>query len=216
MKGKIRTLLVDDHKIIRDGIRSILEMDENINIVDEAKDGTEALNIIARHNGKIDVVVLDINMPGLSGIDTTEIISKLYPKIKVLGLTMHKQHAYIVKMMEAGALGYVLKDGGGDQLIEGLKTVFQGKNYYSTEVTNTLVNGFVKKQQSKNEDFGLTKREVEIVKYVSEGLSNEEISKKIELSSRTVETHRRNIIKKMGVKNTAQMVARAIKKGVLK
>lgn len=206
---------MDDHKIVRDGIRSILETDRHIDVIAEAQDGTDALDIIEKKEGEIDVVVLDINMPGLNGVDVTEIISKRHPDIKVLGLTMHSEQTYIVDMMEAGALGYVLKDSGGDKLIEAVKTVAKGKNYYSTEVTETLVNGFGKKTNPKKNHFGLSQREVEIIQCVSEGLSTEEISKKLEVGSRTVETHRRNIIKKMAVKNTAEMIAVAIKKGVL-
>lgn len=215
MAKKIKTLLVDDHQIVRDGIRSILDSDKSIDVIAEAKNGEEALDIMSKNKGAIEVVVMDINMPGLNGVDATEIISKLYPKIKVLGLTMHSEQTYIVNMLEAGALGYVLKDSGGDKLIEAVKTVSKGKNYYSNDVTATLVNGFVTKKKSNKNYFGLSKRQVEIIQYVSEGLSNGDISVKLEVSSRTVEAHRRNIMKKMGVKNTAEMVAVAVKKGVL-
>lgn len=215
MAKKIKTLLVDDHQIVRDGIRSILDSDKSIDVIAEAKNGEEALDIMSKNKGGIEVVVMDINMPGLNGVDATEIISKLYPKIKVLGLTMHSEQTYIVNMLEAGALGYVLKDSGGDKLIEAVKTVSKGKNYYSNDVTATLVNGFVTKKKSNKNYFGLSKRQVEIIQYVSEGLSNGDISVKLEVSSRTVEAHRRNIMKKMGVKNTAEMIAVAMKKGVL-
>lgn len=215
MARKIKILLVDDHKIIRDGIRSILESDKSINIIGEANNGAEALDIISKKKGEIQVVVMDIDMPELNGVDATEIIAKLYPNIKVLGLTMHSEQTYIANMLEAGALGYVLKDSGGEKLIEAVKTVSKGKNYYSNDVTDKLVNGFVIKGKPETNHFGLSTRQVEIIQYVSEGLSNGDIATILEVSSRTVETHRRNIIKKMGVKNTAEMIAVAMKKGVL-
>ena len=215
MSAKIKTLLVDDHKIVRDGIHSILLSDKKINVIAEAKDGTEALEIIIRNAGKIDVVIMDINMPGLNGVDATEIIKKLYPEVKVLGLTMHSERSYIIKMIEAGAMGYILKDSGGQKLIEAVKTVAEGKNYYCNKVSATLVKGFVKKEGFIGGHFGLSERQIEILRFVSEGLSNDDISTKVCLSKRTVETHRRNIMKKMDVKNTAEMITVAIKKGVL-
>lgn len=212
---KIKTLLVDDHKIVRDGIHSILLADKKIDVVGEANDGVEALEIIKRKAGKIDVVVMDINMPGLNGVDATEIIKKLYPKVKVLGLTMHSEHSYIINMIEAGAMGYILKDSGGQKLIEAVKTIAEGKNYYCGEVSSTLVNGVVKKEGFAGDRFGLSHRQIQILQFVSEGLSNDDISTKTRLSKRTVETHRRNIMKKMGVKNAAEMIAVAINEGVL-
>ena len=215
MSAKIKTLLVDDHKIVRDGIHSILLSDKKINVIAEAKDGTEALEIIIRNAGKIDVVIMDINMPGLNGVDATEIIKKLYPEVKVLGLTMHSERSYIIKMIEAGAMGYILKDSGGQKLIEAVKTVAEGKNYYCNIVSATLVKGFVKKEGFIGGHFGLSELQIQILRFVSEGLSNDDISTKVCLSKRTVETHRRNIMKKMDVKNTAEMITVAIKKGVL-
>ncbi len=212
MCNKIRTLLVDDHKIVRDGIKSILNGDKEISVVAEAENGVEAIQYIEKHNGEIDVVVMDINMPELNGVDATEIIAKLYQNINIIALTMHSEEAYILDMIKAGALGYVLKDSGGKKLIEAVKTVASGKKYYSNEVSVTMINSIINANNSAKEKSVLSSKEKEILRSVIDGKTNVQIGKLYGLSSRTVETHRRNIMKKMNVKNTAEMVAKAIKK----
>lgn len=215
MEEKIKILLVDDHKIVRDGIKSILNGDKQIDVIAEAKNGTEAIDYVEKNKGKIDVAIIDINMPELNGIDATEILTKLHPNLKILALTMHSEESYILDMIKAGALGYVLKDSGGQKLIEAVKTVAEGKNYYSNEVSVTMINSIVNPTSSKRNTFSLSGKETEILQHVVDGKTNNQIGEIYSISSRTAETHRRNIMKKMGVKNTAEMVATAIKKGIV-
>ncbi len=205
---KIKVLLADDHKIVRDGIKSILSTDKEIQVVGEAKNGTEAITYMEKNNNEVDVVIMDISMPDLNGIDATEILIKLFPSIKILALTMHSEEAYIMNMIKAGALGYILKDSGGQKLIEAVKTVAEGKNYYSNEVS-------VYPSGERKNNFSLSNKETEILQLVANGKTNSEIGELHSISSRTAETHRRNIMKKMGVKNTAEMVATALKKGIV-
>lgn len=213
---KIRTLLVDDHKIVRDGIKSILNADKEISVVAEAENGVEAIKYLETNGKDIDVAIMDISMPELNGIDATEIITKLYKNINILALTMHNEEAYIMNMIKAGALGYVLKDSGGQKLVEAVKVISTGKNYYSNDVSVTMINRMMNPNKSSNKSSNLSEKELEILKHVVDGKTNVEISNIYNLSSRTIETHRRNIMKKMNVKNTAEMVAKALKNGIVK
>ena len=211
----IRTLLVDDHKLIRDGIKSILNSDKQINVMAEAENGVEAIRYLEKNVDEIDVVLMDINMPELNGIDAVEIITKLHKKINILALSMHSEEAYIVNMIKAGASGYILKDSGGKKLIEAVKTVAGGEKYYSNEVSVTLINSMLKGNTPSGEVTTLSTREEDVLNSIVEGKTNKLIGEKLNISSRTVETHRRNIMYKLGVKNTAEMVSVAMKKGLL-
>jgi len=213
---KIKTLLVDDHKIIRDGLKIILNSDNDIEIVAEASNGVEAIKFLETNND-IDIILMDISMPELNGIDASEIITKLYNHIKILALTMHDEESYILDMLRVGACGYVLKDTSSDKLIEAIKTVFNGQNYYSNGVSAIIINRLLNKSDESSEPSKskLSDREKMIMKQVSKGLTNIEIAKKLEISNRTVETHRRNILKKLDLKNTAEMINYAIKEGVV-
>lgn len=212
---KIRTLLVDDHKIVRDGIKSILDNDKEIQVVAEAENGTDAIKYLENNNGGVDVAIMDISMPELNGIDATEIISKLHKNVNILALTMHSDESYILNMIKAGALGYILKDSGGQKLIEAVKTVANGDKYYSNEVSVKMINSILNASKPKKETSELTSKELEILKHVVEGKTNKEIGKMYNISSRTIETHRRNIMKKLNVSNTAGMVATALKKKLI-
>lgn len=212
---KIRTLLVDDHKIIRDGIKSILNSSKEINVVAEAENGVEAINYLEKYSDSVDVVLIDINMPELNGIDATQIITKLYKHINVLALTMHLEGTYIINMIKAGALGYILKESGSKKLTEAIKAVANGKKYYSDEVSVSVINSIVDDNNKTNDPFNLSEREIEILNNVVIGDTNVEIAKKLAISNRTVDTHRRNIMKKLNVKNTAEMVRFAMKEGLI-
>lgn len=211
---RIKTLLVDDHKIVRDGIKMILDTDQNLEVTAEASNGVEALKFLEKDND-IDVVLMDISMPELNGVDTTEIIKKLYNKINILALTMHTEESYIMNMLKAGALGYVLKDISSDKLVEAVKTVADGKNYYSNGVSATVINRLLNKSESEEQKNKLSDREISVIEQVAKGYTNNEIAKILEISSRTVETHRRNILKKLDLKNTAEMINYAIREGIV-
>lgn len=209
---KINVLLVDDHKLIRDGLKSIIKTTKDINVVNEFSNGTDAIKYLEKEATNIDIILMDITMPELDGIDTTEIIKKLHPKINIIALTMHAEEAYIIKMIKAGALGYVLKDSSKEILIEAIETVAKNEKYYSQEISMKLITLFINENQPNDPD--LSNRELEVIKYISKGLTNREIAKHIDLSDRTVETHRRNIMRKLNVKNTAELIGYAYKNGL--
>jgi DNA-binding NarL/FixJ family response regulator len=201
---EIKILLVDDHKMIRDGLRSIINFSHNMAVVGECSNGKDAITYLEKNSVKIDVILMDITMPEMNGIDATEIIVKLYPEINILALTMHTEEPYIIKMIKAGALGYILKDSGAEKLIEGIKTVYLKEKFYSNEVSLKLINILLDKDGAVKPT--LSDRELEILKSISFGNTNKEIASKLFISPRTVESHRRNIIKKLNLRNTAELI----------
>jgi len=205
--NKIRVLLVDDHPLVLDGIRSRLEDDPEIMIVGEAGNGEEALQIAKER--KPDIVLMDINMPVLNGIDAAEKFAELLPDIRLLMLTMHDSREYITKVLKAGAKGYILKDVSSSEMLIAIKAVYQGKTYYSSGVTDILVN------ESSKKEVPLTDREKTILQLLAEGNSNKHVARELDISVRTVETHRRNIKRKLEVKTSAGLVKYAIENGIV-
>jgi len=205
---KIKVLLVDDHIIIRDGIRFMLRKEPDISIVAEANNGVEAIDYLENNTNNIDVVLLDINMPELNGIDAAEIITKRFKNIKILALTMHAEESYIVSMLKAGSLGYILKESSKEDLVVAIKTIALGNKYYSNEVSVTMINSLMKEDKPKKIE--ISKREEEVLKLIVDGLTSVEIATELNISNRTVETHRRNILHKLDVRNTAELVRYAI------
>ena len=200
----IRVLLVDDHKLIREGLKSIINGSHNIEVIGECSNGKEAISYLEKTTSEIDVILMDISMPEMNGIEATKIILNLYPKINILALTMHSEEVYIIKMIKTGALGYVLKDSGGEKLIEGIKTVYRNEKYYSNEVSLTLINILLHKDKVIKPN--LSDRELEILKSISNGNTNKEIANELFISYRTVESHRRNMLKKLNLRNTAALI----------
>jgi len=209
----INLLIADDHQIIRDGIKLLLADNSEISIISEASNGKEVIDYLSSPKDKIDVVLMDINMPHMDGIEATRIITKQFPDVKVLILSMHADEIYITKLIEAGALGYVLKEIGLNELSTAIKTISLGENYYCREVLRLLSSSITKKKKSNGAI--LSPRELSIVTEVSKGLTNKEIGEQLFLSSRTIESHRRNIINKLDVKNTAEMIRYAIEKKLI-
>lgn len=207
----IKVLLVDDHQIIRDGIRSLLSYAEGIEVVGECSDGLEAISCAVSE--KPDVILMDINMPKINGIDATKTIITDNPDSKILVLTVHDELAYISKMLHAGALGYVLKTTNKAELITAIKSVSKGEKYFSPEVTETMLSRFIDshKSDSDAEEKELTIREIEVLVLISTELTNAEIGDKLFISTRTVDAHRRSLLSKLGARNTAGLVAYAIK-----
>lgn len=218
MGKKIKALLVDDHKIIRDGIKSMLKIDKEIEVVAEAENGALAINYLEEHHKEIDIVLMDINMPELNGIDAVEIIAKRFPDMKVLALTMHAEEAYIINMIKAGALGYILKESGREELVSAVKAVASGKKYYSNDVSVTMINSMMHGSTTKSNgkhSSELTSREMEVLSFIVDGHTNVEIADKLFISNRTVDTHRRNLLQKLNLRNTAELVRHAIKNGLV-
>jgi len=214
-------MVVDDHKMIRDGIKSSLSDVEGLEIVNEASDGAEAIDKLTAE--QVDVVLMDISMSGMGGIEATKKITETFAEVKVLALTMHDEESHIMNMLQAGALGYILKSTGMTELVEAVKTVANGESFFSQKVSATLLGQFVKnKAATKKEDdktdaslAQLTKREHEILKLIAEEFTNQEIADKLFISQRTVDTHRRNLIQKLNAKNTAGLVRYAFRNGLV-
>jgi len=221
----IRILLVDDHQIIRDGIKALLAEENDIQIIAEADNGEQALSVLDKLH--VDLVMLDINMPILNGIETTKIISKQYPAIQVLILTMHDDIEYIANALKYGAAGYILKDCSKKELIIAVHKTVIGENYFSKEVSFKMMKQFMSenatspettqktdKQPTKSESH-LTKREIEIIKMIAEEFTNTKIADKLCISPRTVDTHRRNLLQKLGVRNTAGLIGYVLRNGII-
>lgn len=207
--SKIKVLLVDDHQIIVDGLKSLLKNNDEIVVAAEANNGREALRILDIL--EIDVVLMDIDMPVLNGIDTLKEISKRGSDVKVIILSMHNEAGMIKSLMAIGAQGYLLKSCAQDELISSIRKVAAGQSCFSTEVTLALLNPVHCNQATEL----LTDRETEIIKLIAEGFSNKEIGSKLFISHRTVDTHRTNLMKKLDVSNIAGLISYAIKNGMV-
>lgn len=206
-RTKIRVILVDDHPLVLDGIRSRIEEDETIEVIAEGSNGEDALRLAAENQP--DVILMDISMPVLNGIEAAERFKDELPDIKLLMLTMHDNREYITKVLKAGARGYILKDVSSNEMIAAIKAVHDGKTYYSSGVTDILLNDGPKKEVP------LTDREKTILCLLAEGNSNKHVARELDISVRTVETHRRNIKRKLNVKTSAGLVKYAIENGIV-
>lgn len=201
---KISILLVDDHKLIRESWSFILNSDERFEVIGETSNGEDAVEIAKQKNPKI--VLMDINMSPLNGFEATKLIRKFSPSSKIIGISMHSMPAYARRMLQMGAMGYVTKNSSKDELLAAIVDVNNGKKYICEEVKNILA------QQELEEDGGkpdlnvLSRREIDIVTLIKEGLSSKEIAVKLDISLKTVEVHRYNILKKLSLKNTAALV----------
>jgi DNA-binding NarL/FixJ family response regulator len=215
----IKVILVDDHKLIRDGIKAHIEEDNRFEVVGEAGNGADALLIIK--NVTADVVLMDINMDVMDGIECTAKITELYPNIKVLALTMLAENQHIKEMLKAGAVGYLLKNSTEQEIKQGIISVYNGIRYYSSEVLHTVMNSLAsplsnKKKKSKFEPtIPLTDREKEVLVLIIKEFSNQEIADKLFISKRTVDAHKRNLLEKTGAKNVAGLVIFALNNSII-
>lgn len=205
----INIIIADDHSIIRDGLKAMLEKNDFCRIVGEAANGEELLELLK--TTPCDVVCTDISMPVMDGMEATRQIMKHFPKTRVMCLSMHEEAGFIKKMMEAGAVGYVFKDSTKDELKEAIQAVHSGKKYFNQKLFDILLN----MESGGKEISVLSSREKEILKLIAEEYTNPEIAEKLFLSVRTVDTHRQNLIQKLDVKNTAGLVKYAIKSGLI-
>jgi DNA-binding NarL/FixJ family response regulator len=210
--NKIKVLLTDDHQIIIDGLKSLLKNSDEIVVAAEANNGREALRILELLS--IDVVLMDIDMPVLNGIETLKEIRKQFRNVKVIILSMHNEAGMIKSLMDIGANGYLLKSCSQDELIGAIKKVSTGQNYFSTDVTLALLNTS-KTSTSEQKNELLTDRETEILKLIAAGFSNKEIGDQLFISHRTVDTHRTNLMKKLDVNNIAGLISYAIRNGIV-
>ncbi|MGC3946568.1 MAG: response regulator transcription factor [Chryseolinea sp.] len=204
---KIKVFVADDHKIVRVGLRGMLSLQADMTVVGEAEDGRGVMEAVDRQ--VIDVILMDIDMGTTNGIDTTKQVKSRYPDIHIIGITMHEEQQQIVAMLQAGASGYLLKNVGPEQLAAAIRAVADGENYFSPEVSATLLQVFTKARPPQLNQ-SLTQRETEVLRLIAQEFSNQEIADKLFISVRTVDTHRRNILEKIQAKNTAGMVKYAI------
>ena len=202
-----RIFLADDHKILRESLKHYLKQETIVDVVGEAANGLDAYNEI-RHL-KPEVAILDISMPQLNGLDLCRKLKLEMPELKVIILTMHKSEEMLYKALSAGVNGYVLKDNALEDLIEAIKTVVEGKIFISADLLQVVVGGFVNNLKENHEQ--LSVREREILQMLAEGRSNKEIAEALHLSVKTVETHRANIMKKLGLRNIADLVLYAVR-----
>lgn len=213
-----KLLIVDDHEVVRDGLKNILTSLDNVVIAGEAANGEDAVKMYT--NLKPDVVIMDISMPGMNGIEATRIIKEKDPNAKVLILTMHDNQEYLNQIIRSGAKGFILKNTDKEELLEAVKTVAAGENFFSKDISKLIIDNYIRsaKESEKNDGYKevpLTKREIEVLKLIASGYSNQEIANILYISYNTVDTHRKNIMHKLSIKNTAGLVRYAIEKGLI-
>ncbi|MBN2681764.1 MAG: response regulator transcription factor [Bacteroidales bacterium] len=216
--NKIRVVLVDDHQVVRDGLKISLLSSNEIEVVGEASSGEKLLKLLEKL--KTDIVLLDISLPEQSGIEITEILKKQFPRIKVIIFTAHTNEEFIFESLKAGAKGFLTKEADKEDIINSIKDVHEGKSFLSDTISNTLLIDYIAKEKDpasraaqKLED--LTQREMEILKLIVEGYANKDIADRLFISIRTVETHRTNIMHKLEMNSIIDLVKFAIKKKLI-
>ena len=216
----IKVLVVDNQRIFRDGIKALLKETKEIQVVGEANNGEGVIKCLS--SIKVDVILMDIKMPGGDGIGATQYVKNNFPDIKVLALSTYDDEDHIFKMLEAGATGYILKNTGKVELMAAIKTLASGDSYFSGEVSKKILAQIHSKASSPSpqfhtsaEDIPITAREIEVLILIAEGLTNHMIAKKLFISTRTVDTHRRNLLQKLDIHNTAALVKYAYEHGLI-
>ena len=212
----IKVLIADDHRMFVDGIESILRTEDDIQVVGKCFDGNSIFDEISAREP--DVVLLDISLPGMSGIDVCKRLTAMHPQTKVLALSMHNDASFISEILKNGAMGYILKNTGKTELVLAIQSVFAGKSYFSKEVAETIMRGMVQdtdKKKPATVEILLSDREKEILMLIAEEHTTQEIAQKLHLSFKTVEGHRRNLFNKLNVRNAAGLVRVALENNLL-
>ncbi|MDI6033174.1 response regulator transcription factor [Flavobacterium sp. LB2P84] len=213
MSNTIRVVLADDHVFVRDGIKSLLENEANIEVVGEATDGLEALKIV--ESCKPDLLILDIRMPNMTGIEVVEKLRSQNNLVKIVMLSMHESEEYVLKSIKAGADGYLLKGSSKEEFLKALQTIANGGKYFSGDISSILIGqlnnstSIQEPKQMPDEEQLITKREREILKLLLSGKGNKEIAEALDISKRTAEVHRFNLMKKLKVKNLMELSNKA-------
>jgi DNA-binding NarL/FixJ family response regulator len=216
MKHKQRIVIAEDHRILREGLRALLNSEPNLEIVGEAEDGRDAIHCVETLTP--DLVLMDLSMPRMDGLDAIKEIKKRHPETKVLALTVHKTEEYILASLRAGADGYVLKDATQDELLMAIRSVLVGKSYLSPGASEKVIEGYLESRKTLKTSTSwdtLTPREREILKLIAEGYKNRDIADYLFVSVKTVEKHRANLMKKLDLHTTSALTAFAIEKGLV-
>ena len=216
MEQKVRIVLVEDHTILREGLRALLSADPDFEIIGEAADGREAVRLVEKQGP--DLILMDLSMPRMTGMDAIREIKKRYPATKIIALTVHKTEEYLGTTLQAGADGYVLKDATHNELMMAIQSVLNGKTYLSPGVSEKVVEGYLEGKEGRmpNSTLGLlSQREREVLKLIAEGYKNKEIAADLYISLKTVEKHRANLMKKLDLHNAASLTVYAVDKGLV-
>jgi DNA-binding NarL/FixJ family response regulator len=216
MNDKVRIVLADDHTILREGLRALLTADTEFVVVGEAQNGREAVRCVERLEP--DLLLMDLSMPRMSGMDAIREIKKRYPDTRIIALTVHKTEEYLLTTLQAGADGYVLKDATHEELVMAIRNVMAGKSYLSPDVSEKVIEGYlVGKESSRSLSAWetLSQREREVLKLIAEGYKNKEIAEDLCISLKTVEKHRANLMKKLDLHNAAALTVYAVEKGLV-
>ena len=216
MQKKIKIVLAEDHTILREGLRALLSSNPKFEIVGEAQDGREAVRCVEKLGP--DLLLMDLSMPRMSGMEAIREIKKRYPQSKVIALTVHKTEEYLHTTLQAGADGYVLKDATHNELVVAIKSVMKGKPYLSPGVSQKVIEGYLEGKGTLNPDSpweSLSQREREVLKLIAEGYKNKEIAEDLCISLKTVEKHRANLMKKLDLHNAAALTVFAMGKGLV-
>lgn len=213
-KKKTNVILVDDHAVVRSGIQLIMTSEKDIEIIGEAETGLEALELIKKT--KPDVVVMDIGLTGMSGIEATKTITRIYPDIKVVALTINEDEEYFFSMLEAGASGYVPKRAAPEELVMAIRAAADGEIYIYPSLAKILVQDYFSQPEEHQSHRDLTPREQELLSFLADGFSNQKIAEELHISPKTVARHRENIMRKLNLRNRTELVKYAIRKGIIK
>lgn len=204
-------LIADDHQLMIDGIKSALDSEETLKIIGYANNGIEAISIC--NESRVDLILMDVSMPQMDGEEATKIITSLHPKTRIIAITMHDDILHLNKMIKAGAVGYLLKSAKKDELLKAIHLVLNGEKYFSADIK--IVEKVKEKFEAEFSELKLTEREVEIINLISKGKSSPEIAVDLEISTRTVEKHRANIMDKVGVNNISGLLRYAFAHGII-
>jgi two-component system response regulator NreC len=213
---KVKLLVADDHKIFRQGIKKLLEEEPDLQVVGEAADGREAVKKATEL--KPDVILMDIAMANLNGLEATKQIKKVLPSVKVIVVTMHKNEEYILQSFQAGASGFILKEGAVEELVSAIRSIHQDKSFLSPTISKTLIDAYLRKMETGKTETPfdlLTDREREVLQLIAEGYTNREVAKSLFISVKTVEAHRAHIMQKLNIHDIAKLVKYAIQKGLV-
>ena len=213
----VKILIADDHDLIHNGIKNMLRPIKRYKIIGKANNGAEAVQKAMEL--KPDVILMDISMPVLNGIEATKIISDKFPDIKIIALTQYEEQEYVVQILKSGGSGYLLKNSKKNEFIEAIESVLSGKKVFSKKISEQLINGLIHKtttdDKPEEHEIPLTKRETEIIKKIADDMSNQQIADELHISLRTVETHRRNLMQKLNVKTVVALLKYAAQHNII-